>query len=103
MRSVKGLVLAGWTVVMLLVPSVLLADGRVALVIGNSAYTETSRLANPVNDATDMAAALRALQFDVTLETDADEDAMDDALADFEERSAGADLALVFYAGHGWK
>ena len=74
---------------------------RVALLIGNSAYRETSPLTNPVNDATAMAAALRELRFDVTLEKDVDEDAMDDALADFEERSAGADMALVFYAGHG--
>ena len=93
--------MVGLAAFMLAAPSVILADGRVALVIGNSAYTETSRLANPVNDATDMAAALRALQFDVTLETDTDEDALDDALASFEEQSAGADLALVFYAGHG--
>ena len=74
---------------------------RVALVVGNSAYTRTSPLANPVNDAADMAAALEGLDFDVILEMDADEDAMDDALADFEERSAGAAVALVFYAGHG--
>ena len=99
-RSLVSMVVLAF--VALTVPSVVLADGRVALVIGNGAYTGTSPLTNPVNDATDMAAALRELRFDsVVLETDADEDAMDDALADFEEQSAGADLALVFYAGHG--
>ena len=65
------------------------AAGRVALVIGNSAYTRTS-LVTPVNDASDMASALRGLGFDVVLRLDADEDAMDDALGAFGERSAGA-------------
>ena len=101
MRALRALVVIGLAFSVLAVPSAGLADSRVALVIGNSAYTGTSPLTNPVNDATDMAAALRELQFDVILERDADEDAMDDALADFEERSAGSDLALVFYAGHG--
>ena len=101
MKALRALVVIGLAFSVLAVPSAGLADSRVALVIGNSAYTGTSPLTNPVNDATDMAAALRELQCDVILERDADEDAMDDALADFEERSAGADLALVFYAGHG--
>lgn len=77
------------------------AAGRVALVIGNGEYTRTSALSNPANDASDVAAALRRLDFDVVLRLDADEQAMDDALSAFEERSAGADVALVFYAGHG--
>ena len=45
--------------------------------------------------------ALVELGFDVILRLDADEDAMEDALSEFEERSVGADMALVFYAGHG--
>ena len=81
-------------------PAVAAAD-RVALVIGNSAYEHTSRLRNPVNDAAAMRDALTRLGFDVVFRRDADEDAMEDALAAFEEMSAGADLALVFYAGHG--
>ena len=77
------------------------AGRRVALVVGNGAYTGVSPLDNPPNDAADVTAALRRLDFDVVSRFDADEDAMDDALAEFEDRSAGADLALVFYAGHG--
>lgn len=57
------------------------AERRVALVIGNGDYTRTGALANPVNDASDMAAALRGLGFDVVSRLDADEDEMDDALA----------------------
>ena len=74
---------------------------RVALVVGNSAYEHTSELSNPVNDATAMRDALTRLGFDVVFRRDADEDAMEDALGAFEEMSAGAELALVFYAGHG--
>jgi hypothetical protein len=42
------------------------AEKRVALVIGNAAYEHVPRLANPSNDAADMAGKLRALGFDVT-------------------------------------
>ena len=77
------------------------AGGRVALVIGNSDYEHAGELDNPVNDATAMRDALTRLGFDVVFRRDADEDAMEDALEAFEVRSAGADLALVFYAGHG--
>ena len=43
-------------IVCLLWPSIAQAEKRVALVIGNSAYQHTPNLANPRNDATDMAA-----------------------------------------------
>ncbi|MCY4121795.1 MAG: caspase family protein [Acidobacteria bacterium] len=81
--------------------SVVLADGRVALVVGNSTYAHIGRLPNPGNDAVDMAAALRRLGFEVTTELDADRGELTEALRAFTRRSAGADVALVFYAGHG--
>ena len=77
------------------------ADGRVALVIGNSAYDHADVLVNPGNDAADIGAALRRLGFDVTPVRDAGKAAMERALGDFADASAGADVALVFYAGHG--
>ena len=77
------------------------AAGRVALVVGNGAYTRTSPLANPVNDARAVGAALDRIGFDVTVLENLDEDEMDDALDEFEEDSVGADVALLFYAGHG--
>ncbi len=49
----------------ILLPSAALAQKRVALVIGNSAYQSTPALTNPRNDATDMAAALKKLGFQV--------------------------------------
>ena len=79
------------------------AEGpRVALVIGNSAYAHVPQLGNPSRDATGMAAMLKAASFgDVTLLTDLDAAGMRRALRDFSIKSAGAEIALVYYAGHG--
>lgn len=77
------------------------AAGRVALVVGNGDYTYVTPLRNPVNDAADIAAALERLGFDVTLLLNADKAALADALAAFETASDGAEVGLVFYAGHG--
>lgn len=74
---------------------------RIALVIGNGRYTGGGSLANPVNDATDMAAKLRQLGFQVTLRTDADYMAMRRALTDFGRQIKEGTVALFFYAGHG--
>ena len=59
MRVVRPLVVTVLTVVVLALPSVVLADGRVALAVGNSTYAHIGRLPNPANDARDMSAALR--------------------------------------------
>ncbi len=74
---------------------------RVALVVGNAAYQNASMLANPVNDATRVAEKLSVLGFDVMLQTDLNGQAFRIALGDFSERALQADIALVFYAGHG--
>ena len=101
MRVVRLLVVAALAFLILAVPSVVLADGRVALVVGNSTYAHIGRLPNTQNDATDMSAALRRLGFEVTTELDADRVELTEALRRFTRRSAGADVSLVFYAGHG--
>ena len=90
-----------WCWVVLATPAVVLADGRVALVVGNSTYAHVGRLPNPDNDARDMSATLRRLGFEVTTELDADRVELTEALRAFTRRSAGADVSLVFYAGHG--
>ena len=59
-------------------PAAALADGRVALLVGNSTYAHIG-LPNPENDAVDLAAALAGLGFDVTTELDADRAALTDA------------------------
>ena len=78
-----------------------LAAGRVALVVGNGTYAAIGALPNPGNDAADMASALGRLGFDVTTVRDADLAGMNESLRLFARASAGADVAVVFYAGHG--
>ena len=74
-------------------------DKRMALVIGNSAY-RFAPLANPVNDATDMATKLKNLGFNVILLTDKTKSQMERAIDDFGNKALNYDVALFFYAGH---
>ncbi len=76
-------------------------DVRVALVIGNGAYAD-SPLRNPTNDATAMAAELRACGFDVTLLTNANQQQMETAAATFGNKIRNNQgVGLFYYAGHG--
>jgi formylglycine-generating enzyme required for sulfatase activity len=74
---------------------------RVALVIGIGKYEHAIRLANPPNDAASMADALRSLGFEVIQGIDVQRAELMNRLKEFSRKSDGADLALVFYAGHG--
>jgi len=87
-------------VALLLAAQFLCADGRAALVIGNSAY-KGNPLSNPVNDATDIAVSLKATGFDVIQRTDQDLAGMEASLVDFQTLLKGKDTALFYYAGHG--
>jgi hypothetical protein len=75
---------------------------RVALVVGNSTYKNAPQLSNPVNDAATLAAALKSAGFDV-VDTRLDLQAADmrRALRDFADQARDADIAVVYYAGHG--
>ena len=77
------------------------AQKRVALVIGNSAYQHTSKLTNPRNDATDMAAALKRHGFQVIEGLDLGKAAFDRIMRDFALALKGSDAGVFFYAGHG--
>ena len=72
-----------------------------ALVIGNSAYPGSNRLANPTNDAKAMTAKLRSLGFKVTEISNATREQMVRGLSEFSKTASRADLTLLFYAGHG--
>lgn len=76
------------------------AEGRVALVVGNAAYEHAGALANPVNDATDVAGALQELGFDVIAGNDLDKRNFDLKVRDFTRRLLKAEVGLFFYAGH---
>lgn len=86
------------------VASPALAERRVALVIGNSAYRNVSPLDNPRSDARLMADTLRGLGFTLVgngAQVDLDKPAFDDVLQKFGNQLVGADVALFYYAGHG--
>jgi hypothetical protein len=92
-----GLVAA---IVLVLLGSTAQAETRVALVIGNGDYKHTSRLANPRNDATDVAAALKRLGFETIVGLDLDKAGMDDIEIRFTRAARDADMAMVYYSGH---
>jgi hypothetical protein len=78
------------------------AEKRVALVIGNSAYQNVARLPNPINDGATVAATLKDAGFDV-VDSRHDLPAAETrrVLRDFADRTRDADIAVVYYAGHG--
>ena len=74
---------------------------RVALVIGNANYEHATLLANPVNDAIDMSAALDRLGFSVTRLENVGWQNLHRSLREFSRAAEVSDVAVVFYAGHG--
>jgi hypothetical protein len=80
------------------------AEKRIALVVGNSAYQNITRLDNPRNDATLMADTLSSLGFILIggrAQLDLDKAALDTDVQNFGRQIQGADVALFYYAGHG--
>lgn len=80
---------------------VAVVDRRVALVIGNSNY-KNAALTNPTRDADLVSASLRKAGFDVIEVKDADFAKFDAALTRFVAEEEGADIALFYFAGHGF-
>jgi formylglycine-generating enzyme required for sulfatase activity len=75
---------------------------RIALVIGNAAYANVGELANPYADATAVAKALKDAGFeDVRHVSDLSAEVMRNELKDFSSKATTADIALIYYAGHG--
>jgi hypothetical protein len=75
-------------------------EQRIALVIGNSRYMNAP-LRNPVNDATDMASALKKLGFEVILKTDVNQRAMKESIRSFGKELQKGGVGLFYFAGHG--
>jgi hypothetical protein len=86
-----------------LIVSVLFAQQKYALVIGNSRYTGISSLNNPVNDANDMKTALERLGFNVEIVTNGTLEQMETAVINLKRRLGGSrnTYGFFFYAGHG--
>lgn len=78
------------------------SEKRTALVIGNGSYKQVPSLDNPVNDATDIAAALKGLDFEVITGTDRDLVQMSRLIREFGKKLAqNKGVGLFYYAGHG--
>lgn len=78
------------------------AERRVALVIGNSAYKSVPRLANPVNDAALVGGMFKKAGFDsVDIKLDLTVVDMRKALREFAGKAREAEVAVIYYAGHG--
>jgi hypothetical protein len=76
------------------------ADKRVALIIGNGAYSHAPNLPNPIHDAQDVDAVLKRVGFETILATDLDQARMQDAAIRFARVARTADVALFYYSGH---
>jgi len=78
------------------------AEKRVALVIGNASYDHIAGLPNVPNDATSMAALFKAAQFDsVEVKNNLGNTELRRALREFAGKAHDADVAVLFFAGHG--
>jgi uncharacterized caspase-like protein len=79
-----------------------MAGKRVALVIGNSAYQNVAQLPNPIKDAAAIADMLKKAGFDVVENRQNLKNAdTRRALNSFFDKVRDADIAVVYYAGHG--
>jgi formylglycine-generating enzyme required for sulfatase activity/uncharacterized caspase-like protein len=77
-------------------------EKRVALVIGNAAYAHASTLSSPPMDADAMEAAFKRMKFDVVVRLkDLGVKPLADALSAFRREATGADMAVIYYSGHG--
>jgi uncharacterized caspase-like protein len=100
MRTVWAIASAVFLLVFLSQPAS--AEKRVALVIGNSAYQNVGRLTNPANDAAAITTTLKNARFDVVeSRRDLSTVEMRRTLRDFANKTRDADVAVVYYAGHG--
>jgi WD40 repeat protein len=83
-------------------PAEALADQRMALVMGNSAYQRAPRLSNATNDAGLLAETFKKAGFTVVeARNDLSAQDMRRALRDFGAKARSADIAVIYYAGHG--
>lgn len=81
-------------------PSAATSERRVALLLGNAGYKEAP-LSNPVNDAQDVARALKELGFSVILQTNSSQKQMKQAIREFGTEIKNGAVAVFYYAGHG--
>src|SRR6185295_10023779 len=78
------------------------AERNIALIIGNSAYKNVPKLANPANDSAVVADTFKKANFEVVdMRRDLTVSDLKRVLRDFGDKARDADIAVVYYAGHG--
>jgi len=80
-----------------------LAQKRVALLVGNNAYQNVPVLRTAINDAHALAGVLRKLNFSVVIAENQSRRAMSESLLAFDKAIEPGDIALFFFAGHGFE
>ena len=88
-------------ILIMFIPFVSSASERVALVIGMAKYETVVTLDNTVNDAISISQTLEDIGFDVRTLVDVSSEEFRKAVDDFAFKSETADLALIYFAGHG--
>jgi hypothetical protein len=101
MRRFAALVAAALAVCLASQPALAGTGKRVALIIGNSAYQNVAALTNPAHDATAVTEMFKQASFDVDSRRDLKSQEMRRALRDFGDKARGADIAVIYFAGHG--
>jgi hypothetical protein len=100
--KLTAVIAAGALVAMALSAGSARAEKRVALVIGNGSYQNVATLANPIKDAGTLADVFRKAGFDsVALKTNVSKLEFNRALRQFMDAAQDADIAVLYYAGHG--
>ncbi|MGA7804012.1 caspase family protein, partial [Bradyrhizobium sp.] len=98
-----GVVLGLAALVLGLVGPPALAQNRVALLIGNNAYQNVPALRTAINDAHAIADVLQKLNFSVVIAENQSRRAMSESLQAFDKAIEPGDMALLFFAGHGFE
>ena len=108
MRGSVGLIVALWLVLVVLLPwdprasaQNGPAETRVALVIGNGVYQHAAPLNDVHNDADAVGSAFERLGFRVSRVENAGFEDLRRALSEFGPAARSADIAVIYYAGHG--
>src|SRR5262245_43711920 len=101
-RVTDALALGAFALALLIFSPAAFAEKRVALVVGNGAYQHAPPLPNPTRDAKGIAQMFQMAGFDtVLLRNDVGNLEFKRALRDIFAVARGADIAVVFFAGHG--
>ena len=102
-RSIYSLLLLILSLSLLLGTYDARAEKRVALVIGNAAYTGIASLKKPLNDARKVAEMLRDMKFEVILGVDATKQELDRLAKSFDDALNASDVGFFYFSGHGFQ